>query len=465
MKGRSLLILTLVVAAVAAWVLLYERHQPSTDEAREQADKVFPGLDRDAVTGIDIQRGDQHLTLAKQGEHWRLTAPVDFPAADATVNGLLGTLADLKAERRLAAGEVDPAAYGLDHPEVTVQLTSADGAGYGLAVGGETPLGSNRALRITGEDGLVLAPGWFVKDLDKGVDEWRSRDVLDLYADQVATLTVLSHGDRIEATRVDDRWQLLEPVKDLGDRDQLQGLVSDLNGLTVEDFIAGDADLVTLGLAEPAYRVTVVRTTGDQPSVLELGATREVDGATQIACRRDGRDLFWVRDTISPRLDKAPVLWRSQVLYPFDSWDVDGVTIVHGDDTLELQRAEGTWHTPGGGDADTMAVAERLRALAELKATAFDLVSPATAELGRVELILDAAGLDPDAAATAPAPVVFTFYRPLQDGGETMVTVSARDTVMAAPSDQVTTLLADPNSLLVQPTPAAAPTATPSSTS
>lgn len=452
MKGRNLLILTVVVAALAAWVLLYERHEPSTDEARERADKVFPTLDREVVAGIEIRRGEEHIVLAKDGEHWRLTAPIEFPAADAAISSLLGTLADLKVERRLAAGDVDPTAYGLDHPQVALELTTTDGARFGLEVGDETALGSNRALRRAGDDGLVLAPGWFVKDLEKDVDEWRSKDVLDVYADQVASIQVVAHGDRIEAVRVDDRWQLLAPVTDLADRDQMQGLVSDLNGLTVETFVAANADLAALGLEQPVYRITVVRSTGDQPSVLELGMTRGQDGATQIACRRDGRDVFWVRDTISPRLDKAPVRWRSAVVYPFDTWDVDGLTIARGGESLRLERAEGTWRSADGAEADMTAVSDRLQALAALKATDYDLVSPPSAEIGRVELVLDAADLKAEKPA---APLVLTFYAPLKQGGNALVTVSARPTVMAAPADAVEKILADPESLLTVPKPTA----------
>ena len=72
------------------------------------------------------------------------------------------------------------------------------------------------ALALAGGlDEIALCASSFVDDLDKPVDDWRSRDVIEIYADQVASLEVLSGADRIRAVKVDETWQLLEPVATL----------------------------------------------------------------------------------------------------------------------------------------------------------------------------------------------------------------------------------------------------------
>jgi len=444
-KGKNLLILALAVAALAGWVLLFERHRPTTDELQERADRVLPTLERDDVTGLAVRDGDDWIRLSKRDGEWWLEQPLDYPAAESTVSSALGSLLGLRIERRLAAGEVDPAAYGLDAPSREVELTTADGEGVAIEIGGETALGSNRAVRVRGEEELLLTPGWFADDLDPEVDAWRSKDVVDLFADQVAAFSIVARGDRIEVVRADDRWRLVEPLEDLADRDHLQGLVSDLNALTVEEFLPDDTDPAELGLEPPGYRVRVVRADGDDPTVVELGTTREVDGVTQVAARRDGRHLFWVRDAVRTRLDRAPVRWRSEAVYPFDTWDVDGLTIAAGGEAVTLERGDGVWRTTGGDPADAVAVSDRLRALADLEATGYDLVSPPTPETGRVELVLDAGELDGE---EPPDAVVLTFHAPLADGGEALVTVNRRDTVMSVPATVVESIVGDPTALL-----------------
>ena len=54
MKTKNLAILAAVVFALLAYIFLFERHQPTSDEARRDADKVFRGLEQDDVTGVLI---------------------------------------------------------------------------------------------------------------------------------------------------------------------------------------------------------------------------------------------------------------------------------------------------------------------------------------------------------------------------------------------------------------------------
>jgi hypothetical protein len=195
--------------------------------------------------------------------------------------------------------------------------------------------------------------------------------------------------------------------------------------------------------------VTLVRSAGEAPTVLELGATRERDGATEVACLRDGRDLLWVDDRALTGLGKAPVRWRSVAVYPFDSWDVESVTLADGGSTLALVRDGGMWKLDDGTEATSTEALDRLSKLAALQATDFDLVEPAAGARGRAELTL--AAVDPGGE---PRRLVFTFYPPLSPGGRALVRVSARDTVMGVDAASVDEVLSNLDLLRPQPTPA-----------
>jgi hypothetical protein len=448
MKPRNLIILAVIVLAVGAYLFLYERHQPTTDEVAERADKVFPTLERDEVESIEIVNSHGEFHLVRDDDDWKLEQPIEFEADTPTVNSLLSSLVGLRKERRLTADEVDPAAYGLDEPPMRVSLGLADDERLTLEVGEETALGSNRAVRIAGDDAIILCPGWFASDLDKELDSWRSKNVVDVSATELAALQVAAGADRIHAVRSGEEWRLLEPIADLADGDHMRNLISNLSSLRIEEFLDDGKDPAALGLEEAEYTVTLVRSEGKQPVVLEFGATREQDSATQVACRRDGRDLFWVNDVAATRLAKAPVRWRSTKVYDFDTWDAEALAIVSGDQSLRLTRSEGLWQEQSGSELDYSAVQDRLSKLADLEANEFDLMQPPTDEMGRVELGLEA----PDDSSEAPA-VSFTFYRPLAEGGDVLVTVSARDTVMSVDPAEVQAILSDPESLRKQEEP------------
>jgi len=426
MKTRNLVILTAIVLAVGAYIVLFERHRPSSEDVRRDADAVLPGLERERVTGLRIERDGAVLRLAKEGEAWRLVEPIAYPADEATVSSALGSLSNLKAERRLEAEGLEPAAYGLEPPAATINLSLDDGTELTLAVGDELPLGSTRALRRAGSDEIVIAPGWFMSDLERGLDDWRSREVVDLQAEEVASITIEAGPDTIRALRSGAQWLLESPLEDLADRDHLQGLFSDLAALRIEEFLDGSASLEELGLTAPEYRLRIVPAAGGEPFRLELGATRERDGATEVACRRGDGELFWAADRVRTRLSKAPVLWRSKKVWPFDSWEVEGLRLRNPSESVELEKVDFQWRIVGdGGQADQARVSDRLTALAGLEATGYDLLAPPTAEMGRAELVLGAAG-----GGGETTTVSFSFFEPMNEGGQAMVVVSGREAGM-----------------------------------
>jgi hypothetical protein len=269
---------------------------------------------------------------------------------------------------------------------------------------------------------------------------------VDIAADQVAAIDITAGGDSIRAVRLDDNWKLLQPLEDVADRDHLQALVSDLDSMRIEEFLDGVADPAELGLDAPAYEVLVVRGDGDEPLQLALGITREAEGETEVACRRGDGEYFWATDRVTTRLAKAPVLWRSKKVAPFETWDVEGLVLTRGSDAVDLNRSDGTWKFTDDAEADLPAVQERLRNLSDLEATDYDLVDPPTAELGRVEIEMEA---DDDSAA--PRILTFTFFEPLAEGGRAAVRVSGRDTVMGVELSDVEEILGDLEGLRPEP--------------
>ncbi len=450
MKSKNLLILAAIVLAFGAYIFLFERHQPSTEEAAKQADKVLPGLDADTVTSIVVD-GDKggRVKLEKSNDEWRLVEPFEYPADSSEVSSALSALTGLKADRRLPAADADLAEYGLDEPALTVDLGTSGGETVAISVGDEMPLGSKRALEVAGRGEIVVASGWFVNDLDREVNDWRSREVADVSANQVASIDIQAGPDHIQVVRIGDEWQLERPLQDLADAAHLQGLISDLDSLRIEEFLDGATDPAALGLDAPAYQIVVVRSDGGTPLRLDLGATREGDSGAEVACRRGDSEYFWALDRVTTRLSKAPVLWRSKKVAPFDTWEAAAVVFSRGETTVRVQREDYQWKlTDGGAEVDQASVQDRLSKLAALEATDYDLLAPPTSEMGRVEVTLGGGKDDEGEEATT---LVFTFYQPLTEGGRALVRVSDRDTVMGVNGADVDSILGGLEGLQASP--------------
>jgi hypothetical protein len=438
MKTRNLLILAAIVIAVLAYILLVERHKPTSEEARKEADKVLRNFDRDDVEGLVINRDGATVRLEKIGEEWRLREPLDFPADSSLVSSTLGSVANLTADRRLAADEVDLAEYGLDTPEAELTLRMTDGGERSIVVGDELPLGSKRALRVDDGSEIVIASGWFVSDLEREVDEWRSRDVIDFAEDDIASIDIESGPDSIRAARLEDGWQLLLPLRDLADEDHISGLISDLRSMRIQEFLDDESDPAELGLELPEYEITIIRSDGGEPLRLDLGETREGDSGTEVACRRGDSEYFWATGTVRTRLSKAPVLWRSKKVMPFETWEAEELRVTTPESSVSLVQDGSIWRFADESEADLSKVQERLRALATLEATDYDLMAPLTREMGNVEIVLE----QNDEEKERPV-IRFDFYAPLEEGGRAMVQVTGRDTVMGVDVAKVNGILGD----------------------
>jgi hypothetical protein len=446
MKTKNLVILAAVVLAIAAYIFLFERHRPTSEEATKAAEKVLRDFERDDVVGIVIDRDGARVRLEKIEEEWRLREPIDFPADASLVGSTLGSVANLTADRRLAAEEVDAAEYGLEEPMAELTLRMTDGGERSIVVGGEMPLGSKRALRIDGDAEIVIASGWFVSDLEREVDDWRSRDVIDFLEDDIASVDIESGDDSIRAVRLEDEWQLLRPLTDMADGDHLGSLISDLRSMRIEEFLDPGADPEELGLDLPEYELTIIRSDGGDPLRLDLGITREGDSGTEVACRRGEGEYFWASERVRSRLSKAPVLWRSTKVMPFETWEAEEFRVTTADASIELVQDGSIWRYPDDTEADLTKVQERLRALAELAATDFDLMAPLTREMGSVEVVLEAEEED------QPGPTLaFTFFAPLEEGGKAMVQVTGRNSVMGVEAAAVDEILEDLDALRYQP--------------
>jgi hypothetical protein len=430
---RNLIILTVVVAALGAFIFFVEQHQPTTAERLERVDRVFADVEQEAIVTIEVRSEGGSVELQKTGDRWSLVEPLDYPADPAAVRSLLQSIAALESDRVLSLDEVDPADYGLDAPQLGVALVDEAGTRFELAVGAETPLGSKRAVRRGQNDEILLCPDGFTSSIDREVDEWRSRDVVDVRETDLALIEIQTSSDLVRAVRVGDRWDLEEPVADLADAEQMRSLVSELNALRISEFLEDGEDGSAPDPETWEYRVNLQAADGGGSVTLELAAP--VEGETTIVCRRNGSELIRIPDGIRTRLGKAPILWRSPKVWPFSSFDAGKVEISTADGSITLDKVDGIWRLEDGGEADSVSVRRRLTALADLEVREHDLLQPPTEVMGSVILVLEDGG--------GAEGLTYTFYAPIEIGGHAAVTVSSRSNVMGVDVAVAETILGD----------------------
>jgi hypothetical protein len=126
MRPRALLALAAIVVALAAFILLFERKQPSPEQRTRQAKRVF-AVDSSAVRWLRIEHGGKIVRLervdpvdratvatedsarAEEESEWRLREPIDDRADRWEVRSCSTAVESRKTTR--PAGR-DPATWG-----------------------------------------------------------------------------------------------------------------------------------------------------------------------------------------------------------------------------------------------------------------------------------------------------------------------------------------------------------------
>lgn len=445
MRTGRLVLLALVVIALGAYILLVERHGPTTDQLKEREGKLFGSFDQAKVGKVTITNSHGRFVLAKEKGSWALTAPLADQANQGAVSSLLYSLASLKADRTFKPGEVKLSQYGLDKPALTVTAEEEGGQRYTLELGNELPLGNERAA-LTGSGPVYLVAKYIASDIDKDLAGWRSDELAQVYSTDVASLTVANPSGQVALAHTGSAWTITSPTADLADRDRAEVVVNDISGARIKEFVDAAPDLAAMGLQPRRFAVTIVRRAADAaPIVLDFGAERDAKDGKQVACKRSDR-VFWVEAKTVAHLAGPWQEWRARQLVAFDSWAVDKLEIAAGAAKAVLERGNGVWKS-GAVEVDSDAVSLRLEDLAALQVAAFDRPKPAGTLLGTVKL--SGAGSSVDAS----------FY-PGPGPGEDVAIVAGRSGGLAVDAAKVRALVADP-AVLVRPKPTPTPAVTP----
>ena len=279
------------------------------NEAPESTEApTLPTLDREAITSLEITRPDHPtIRLEKSGETWRMVAPVEADADQASVSTALDKLAGLDVQgvaARNAANherlEVDPA-HG-----IRVVAHAGEGAPLDIVIGSFR--GGNSMVLPSGQDVVLSVAGSIKYAFDKDPKDFRDRRVVDVAPTDVADIQWHSPDGDFHFLRSGEDWAPAEGQAEIErfGSSKVQSAVATFARMRAVDFADDSVNAAAAGLDDTSPTVTfLVRHQpetpdgGVAPAPTEETITLHLGHATpgnaqQFYVQREGSPLIYV---------------------------------------------------------------------------------------------------------------------------------------------------------------------------
>jgi hypothetical protein len=234
-------------------------------------DKTVVQFDRDKVTRLDLESPQGSVTLVREDDKWRITAPQALAADQVEAGSVLVKLQNLRAQGFLGEDATSIPRF-LGNPEVKITVTDADGPKSVLLA----PSPERRGPRtmayaaVAGRGPVVLVDGSTLRDLGRSVTDLRDHTVLSgLEPKDVKRMQLTVAGQTLVLERTGDTdWRTIEPAKGAARSAKVEDLLYTLRGLKWKDLVApGGEEPAKYGLTTPSVEVRLFRADGT-----ELGA-------------------------------------------------------------------------------------------------------------------------------------------------------------------------------------------------
>lgn len=372
MKPKSLLIATIVLAALSG-ALYWSNHHPPTDDTAKAALDTPPKiltLKQDDITKLAIKRTDgKDFALAKNDSgKWQITAPNPLNADQDSVSSVLSTVSSLNSDRLVDEKAKDLAQFGLAPAELEIDVTEKDIKSQKLLIGDSTPTGSAAFAKLEGDPRVFTIASYNKTSIDKTVNDLRDKRLLTIDFDKVSQIDVITPKQTIEFGRNKQEWTILKPKPLRADNSQVEDLVRSLREAKLETATNdADAKKAASGFAggTPVGTAKVTDTSGTQ----ELQVRKVKDDYYAKSSVVPG--IYKVGSSVGTELGKSLDDFRNKKLFDFGYDDPNKVEVHDGAKAYFLTKGGQDWWGPDGKKMDASSVQSLIDKLRSLTAKKF----------------------------------------------------------------------------------------------
>src|SRR5438552_1572711 len=174
----------------------------------------------------------------------------------------------------------------------------------------------------------------------------RAQNVVNFERDKIDGVVIQNGEERIELKRVDKKWRLESPVKDLADGSTIDSLLFDLEDWKKDATISGkeiEADksrMAEYGVAKAKLRLKLQG--ANAPPEILFGNNAALEGKTYVRFE-NAKDVFLASQSIKNQISKKPEEFRDRKLTDTVATQVVRLSIKTASGEMELKTEADHW--------------------------------------------------------------------------------------------------------------------------
>jgi len=241
----------------------------------EVRDKRITSANTFKINKLVVADPTESVTLEKEGNTWRTTAPEPAEADKGKVDEVVRAIRGLQAVSFVDSPD-DLGPFGLDEPRVELKLyVTGQVEPEIIRVGRRSPSGRMLYVQRGGEESVSVVKADDAEKLLVSPVSFGPRRILSIPLAQIRQIELTRGKTRVVLAKKTDRWRIYEPYEAPADESGVARILSDVASLRAREIVAR-GHFEAFGLDQPELDI-VVEVSPPTPATTSPATTRPVE--------------------------------------------------------------------------------------------------------------------------------------------------------------------------------------------
>jgi len=342
---NTLVALALLGGTWGAFTYYDRRKSRETPKIETSKEEKLLALDSQHVQAITFHpRDGEAVTCRREGATWGIVEPRVLTADASAISSFLSSLTSATVEEVVDPHPANLKDFGLDPPAFTLEVTTdAKPTKIDLNLGDDTPTSGGAYAQVAGNTRVLTVASYVKSSLEKKLFDLRDRRAVTLDAEQLRKIEAQWKDKKyLLEKNPEGVWDLDLPPAVRADRFGVEGLVSQLRGLTMQTIAAEDKKKRgDYGFGEPELHLQLTAPGGVQTLLL---GKKDKEGDRYFATNSSLESVFTLNSDFLNAFKKDPADLREKDLWSWSSFEVKRVEVDSpGGHRVFEQQKDGKW--------------------------------------------------------------------------------------------------------------------------